>query len=254
MAGHPGLTYADLIKQVAPNLAKNDDDGHIEGRLAHPPRHVAGPDFEDETPDPVTVGFIEDQRIRVGGKPRIALLVDLGPKPGRVEGLALLMLFDDTGKPRLLDAADVGVDKDTSFTDQGPVLHLGPGDDALVTYSEHDDADLTFGAYLVISTIADHLRLVTMLQTPSEKACGWSNIEDITFATAPDPGSPYRRIDISVGAVFKHTDPSCGATDIPKARSTVFRATYRWNAAAHAFETQSDMTKRLKAFNDVIFK
>jgi hypothetical protein len=253
VAGHPGLTYADLIKRVVPDLAKNDADDAFEGDLAKPPRHLAGPEFEG-APDTVKVGFIEDRRIRVGGKPRMALLVDFGDKPDRVEGLALLMLFTDAPAPRLLDDADVGVDKDTSFSDQWPVLHIGPGDDALVTYSEHDDADFTAGSYLVASPIGDHLRMVGLFETPSVKACGWSDIETTAISTSADPGRPYRQINVSVGAVFRHTDPSCGARDVPKAHSAVFRATYRWNAPAHGFETPSDMTARLKAYNDRVFK
>jgi hypothetical protein len=255
VAGHPGLTYFDLIKRVAPDLAKNAADGEFEGHLAKPPRNLAGDEFEGaDPPDTATVGFIEDRRIRVGGKPRMALLVDLGGKPDRIEGLALLMLFTDAPKPRLLDAADVGVDKDTSFSDQWPVLHVGPGDDALVTYSEHDDADYTAGGYLVVSPIGDHLRMVGLFGTQSVKACGWSNIETTTISTSPDPGGPYRQIDVKVGAVFRHTDPSCGAHDVPKAHSAAFHATYRWNAAAHAFETPSHIAARLKAFNDRVFK
>lgn len=250
--GHPGLTYFDLIKQVVRDLAKTDD-GHAEGHLTRQPRHLAGRDYEGPPPDPVTVGYIEDKRIRIGGQRRIALLVDLGPDPERVQSEALLMLFTDAAEPKLLDVAGVSVDKDTGFADHA-VLTLGPGDDALVSYSEHNDADLTFGNYMLISPVGDRLRLVQVYFTPSVVACGWSNIEATTFSTAPDAGSAYRQIDVKVRAVFKHTDPSCGPTEVPKARSTVFRATYHWNAKAHVFRTGSDMAERLKAFNDRIFK
>ena len=249
MPGHPGLTYLDLIRQVAPDLAKNDDDGHVEGRLAHPPRHVAGPDFEGEAPDPVTVGFNEDQRIRVGGKPRMALLVDLGQDPERVENMALLMLFDDGPHPKLLDAADVGVDKETSFTDGGPVLHLGPGDDALVTYSGHDDADLTFGAYLVVSTIGDHLGLVTLVRMVSLKFCGLEQHRGrrtIHHPARSRPSLPPDRRSRSARCSSTPTDGDCGPGMIPKAGSHTFRATYRWNAAAHRFETSSEELKTLE--------
>jgi hypothetical protein len=251
--GHPGLTYLDLIKQAAPDLAENDADGHPEGHLAANPRHIAGPEFQGDAPDSVTVGFIEDQRIRIGGKPRIVLLVDLGPKPDRVEGLALLMLFTDTPHPKLLDAADVGVDKDSALAEHA-VLPLGPGDDALVTYSEHDDADLTMGGYVLISPVGDHLKLVQFLQLTSVVACGWSNVESTRFSTLPDPGRAYRKIEVQVSARFRHTDPSCGASEVPKAHSIVLSATYRWNAAAHRFETTSNIAARWKAFNDRMFK
>lgn len=251
--GHPGLTYLDLIKQAAPDLAKNDADDEIEGHLTKDPRNLGGPEFDGDPPDYVTVGLIDDKRLRIGGKRRLALLVDLGSRPGRVEGLALLMLFDDGPKPKLLDAANVGVDKDSVFAEHA-VLPLGPGDDALVTYSEHDDADLTEGGYVLISPIGDRLKLVQFLQLTSVNACGWSNIESTKFSTSPDRGRAYRQIEVRVSARFRHTDPSCGARDVPKAHSIALSAAYRWNAAAHKFATGSDIAARWKRFNDLVFK
>lgn len=252
--GHPGMTYIDLIKQVVPDLTRHsDDDNKFEGHFATIPRHIAGPDDQGDPPDIVTLGFVEERRIKIGGQPRIALLADLGPKPDRVEGLALLMLFTDTPQPKLLDDADVGMDKDSVLVEHA-VLPLGPGDDALVTYSEHDDADLTMGGYVLISPVGDHLKLVQFLQLTSVVACGWSNMESTKFSTLPDPGRAFRKIEVRVAARFRHTDPSCGASDVPKAHSVVFSAAYRWNAAAHSFETKSDIAARWKAFNDRVFK
>jgi hypothetical protein len=251
--GHPGLTYLDLIRLAVPDLAKNDADGQFEGHFATNPRHIGGPTYQGDPPEVVTVGSIEYQRIKIGGKPRISLLVDLGPKPGRVEGLALLMLFTDTARPQLLDEADVGIDKDTALAEHA-VLPLGPGDDALVTYSEHDDADLTMGGYVLISPIVDHLKLVQLFDVTSVQACGWSNIESAKFATSPDPGRAYRKIEVRLSARFRHTDPSCGPSDVPKAHSIALSAAYRWNASAHSFETTSNIAARWKAFNDRMFK
>lgn len=106
------------------------------------------------------LGAIEDRRILVGGKKRIALLADLGSKESRIENLALLMLFDDEGRaPTLLDAADVGIDRDTGFANQA-VLPLGQGDSALANWSEHNSAGLTMGGYMIVSPVGDHLAMV----------------------------------------------------------------------------------------------
>jgi hypothetical protein len=250
--GHPGMTYLDLIKQSVPDLAKNAD-GRFEGHFATNPRHIGGPTYQGDPPDVVTLGFVEERRIKVGGQPRIVLLADLGPKPDRIEGLALLMLFTDTPRPKLLDDADVGVDKDSALAEHA-VLPLGPSDDALVSYSEHDDADLTMGGYVLISPIGDHLKLVQFLQLTSVVACGWSTMESTKFATSPDPGRAYRKIEVRVSARFRHTDPSCGARDVPKAHSIVLSAAYRWNAATRRFETTSNIAARWKSFNDRMFK
>jgi hypothetical protein len=231
----------------------NSEDNAFEGHLAANPRHVAGPGEQGDPPDSVTLGFVEERRIRVGGKPRIAVLADLGPKEGEVAGLALLMLFTDTPQPKLLDDADVGMDKDSVIADHA-VLPLGPGDDALVTYSEHDDADLTMGGYVLISPVGDHLKMVEFMQLTSVVACGWTDVQSTKFSTLPDPGRAYRKIVVRVSSRFRRTDPSCGARDVPKAQSAVYTADYRWNAAARRFETSSNIEARWKAYNDQVFK
>src|SRR5215468_4789974 len=81
--GHPGLTYADLVRQAVPDLGFNGDDHRPEGHFRTPPRHLAGEVFQGEPSEPAVLGFIEDKRIRVGGKKRIALLAELGGKEGR---------------------------------------------------------------------------------------------------------------------------------------------------------------------------
>lgn len=254
VAGHRGMTYLDLVKLAVPSLAPSAGDDAIYGRLKAMPRHLGGREYDgDGMPDPVTLGEIEAQRIKIGGKRRIAVLADLGEVPGRVEGLALLMLITDEARPRLLDAANVGVDKDTVFAERGP-LALGPGDDALVTYSEHDDADLSMGGYVLIQTAGDRLRLIQIIPVTSVRMCSWENIEDAHFAATPDPGRPYSKITVSVRAAFKRThEDGCSDTP-PKTHAQTFSASFDWNPAHRRFETASGELKRLDAFNTFAFK
>src|SRR5580658_596018 len=156
------------------------------------------------------------------------------------------MLFDDGPRPRLLDAADVSLDQDSEFAD-APLMKLGPGDEAVVTYSEHDDADLTMGGYMIVSAVGDRLRMVDKVATTSEKLCSWTGIETPTFTTAADPGRPYRRIVLTMKAVFTHThEEGCNDEKHPTAGVRTFRAVYRWDPARSAFVTErSD----LKAFD-----
>jgi len=253
VAGHPGMDYLALVQLALPTIVLSPDTHMMQGQLPTPvPRHIAGATYEGEPPDPVTLGTIEDKRIMVGGKPRIALLVDLGPDPDRVQGTVLLILMTDERTPKVLDMADVAVDKDTVFADQA-VLKLGAGDDALVTWSEHDDADLTMGGYVLISTVGDHLALIGTIRLQSERLCAWSNIETVHFSTTPEPGGPFARITASIHAAFKRTPEQCGENGVPKVRPQTFNATYQWNAQSHAFETRSDALRRLGAFNDIVF-
>src|SRR5262245_24445844 len=38
--GHPGLTYADLVRQAVPDLGPSADDRRVEGHFRTPPRHL----------------------------------------------------------------------------------------------------------------------------------------------------------------------------------------------------------------------
>jgi hypothetical protein len=252
--GHPGLTYADLVRRAVPDLAPSADN-QFQGHFKKPPRHLAGEEFQGDPSEPAVLGLIEDKRILVGGKKRIALLADLGGKEGRIEGLALLMLFDDTGSsPKLLDAADVGIDKDTAFADQA-MLPLGPGDAALVTWSEHDDADLTMGGYMLVSPVGDQFAMVARIELTSEKLCSWHGIEHAEFATAPDPASPYNQIQATVTAAITHTGAAgCNDELHPAAARHVFQAAWRWNAATRGFEPAPGNTLGgLDALNNKLF-
>jgi hypothetical protein len=253
--GHPGLTYADLVRQAVPDLALNASGNRVEGHFRMPPRHLAGEEFRGEPSDPAVLGFIEDKRILVGGKKRIALLADLGSKEPRIEGLALLMLFDDEGRaPKLLDAADVGIDRDTVFARQA-VLPLGPGDSALVTWSDHNSAGLTMGGYMIVSPVGDRLAMVAELLLTSEILCSWKAIETARFATAPDPGGRLHRIEATVTATISHTgQEGCNDERHPAAATHVFQGAWRWTPASRRFEPAASTLDGLKALNKQLFE
>ena len=249
--GHTGMTYLDLMRIALPDLALNPDDHEVEGHLPDPPpRHVAGHDFEGPAPDPVTLSSMQELRIRVGGHRRIALLADLGPDPDRAQNTELLILFDDEGPaPKVLDMADVGTDRYSGFVDS-PLLALGPGDTALVTYSEHSDADITMGAYLIVSTVGDRLAMVDWFGVTSENLCSWRGEETARFSTRPDPGRVFRRIEVRARATFRHTgEEGCNDEHLPRAGVRVFRASYRWNAVARRFEAARSQLSGLVALN-----
>jgi hypothetical protein len=238
-----------------PDLALSPDDHRVEGHFAERPRHLAGKAFAGDPSDPAVLGMMEDKRILVAGKKRIALLADFGGKEGRVEGLALLMLFDDEGKaPKLLDAADVGIDKGTVFAEQA-VLPLGPGDSALVTWSEHDDADLTEGGYMLISPIGDRLDMIGRIELTSANLCSWTAHEDSRFAGVPDPGRPYRQIEATVRVVLADTSQEgCSDERHPQAETHVYRASWRWSAASRRFEPAQSTLGALEALNKKLFE
>lgn len=229
--GHPGVTYLDLVRQAAPDLAWNETDKAYEGHMARPLRHAAGKASDVDPPDPVTLSFIFDKRIHVGGKPRIVLSVDLGYPEGYVESYTMLALYDDTAAtPKLLDAVDIGLDKDTSFGDP-PVLALGPGDDAVTTYSEHFNSNQTYSARLLLFPFRDRFQTIANLFTLSDHGCGFEHDETPSFTTRPVRAGPYREVLLTVADTLTRNDEDCGDETVPRRFRHAWRATYRWSAA-----------------------
>ena len=165
------------------------------------------------------------------------------------------MLFDDEGRPpKLLDAADVGIDKDTGLANQA-VLPLGPGDSALVTWSEHGSAGLTMGGYMIVSPVGDHLAMVAQLRLTSENLCSWTAIETADFATTPDPGRPLNRIEATATAEISRTgQEGCNDERHPAAATHVFHAAWRWNPASRRFEPSASTLGGLEALNRQLFE
>ena len=246
--GHGELTWLDLLKQVIPDLAEDPASGKAQGHLKAPIRHLAGPSSDESPPDPVEAQFIEVQRIRAGGRPRILVMADLGPAQDSVSSYTLLALFDDAATPRLLDVVDVGLDRDTSFSGQAK-RRLGPGDDAVVTYSEHFNSSQTYSSWMVAYVRRDRLALAAKVFALSSRECGWERLETPTFTTHPDPGRALGRIDVVVReARTRDTEAGCDQPP-PKAYVRFWRASYRWDAPRQRYVTHSHDLERLAKRN-----
>lgn len=237
--GHPGVTYLALLRQAIPDLAMNATDKQVEGHLKSL-RHIMGKDAGGDPPDPVVADFIEVRHVKAGGKPRLALLVDLGQAEDSAQSTTLLALYDDAARPKLLDAVDVGVDKDTSFNESPSQISLGSGDDALVTYSEHGNSNQGYANRLVIFVRGDRLKLLDTFFTLSDVSCGYRRDETPTFATKPS--TPYATLEVTVTEKLAHIDETCDEPP-PATYTRTYRATYRWDSAKGAFVGHGDLEK-----------
>ena len=204
-------------------------------------------------PDPATLSDLETLPFKSGGKPRLALLADFGHSDDRIEDFALLMVFDDAGRtPRLLDSGFVGVDKDTAFSEH-PLIALGPGDDAIVTYSEHFNSEQTYGGWMVSFLHGRRLRMVAVEQLLSDRGCGYERNETPAFTTRAVPGSPYRELDITVTDEVTHNDDGCGDENAPNVSKHIYRDSWRWNARAGRFRQRLNGVDRLDKKNEARF-
>jgi hypothetical protein len=235
--GHPGVTYLQLLRQAIPGLAMNPASKQAEGHLASL-RHIMGKGQASDPPDPVTADFLEVRHIKAGGKPRLVVLADLGQAEDSTQSTTLLALYDDAPRPKLLDAVDVGVDKQTGFNEAPSQIALGPGDDALVTYSEHGNSNQGYANRLVIYVRGDRFRLLDSFFALSDVTCGYRRDETPSFMTTP--ATPYATLEVTVTETLTHVDEQCDKPPLPTYTRT-YRAAYRWDAAKGAFVGHGDL-------------
>ena len=236
----PGVTYLDLLRQAIPDLAMNAADKQVEGHLK-PLRHIMGKQAGSDPPDPVVADFLEVRHIKAGGRPRLVVLAGLGQAEDSAQSTTLMALFDDAPKPKLLDAVDVGVDKDTGFNDKPSQIALGPGDDALVTFSGHGNSNQSYQARLVIFVRGDRLRLIDDIFVLSDNACGYQRDETPVFAT--QPATPYATLQVTVTERLKRLDEDCGDQAVPPPYVRTYHAAYRWDPVKGAFVGHGDLVR-----------
>jgi hypothetical protein len=238
--GHPGVTYLQLLRQAIPDLAYNPATKQVEGHLKSL-RHIMGDGAGGDPPDPLVADFLEVRQIKAGGRPRLVVLADLGQAEDSAQSTTLMALYDDAPRPKLLDAVDVGVDKDTGFNEKPSQLALGAGDDALVILSGHGNSNQSYQARLVIFVRGDRLRLIDDIFVLSDNACGYQRDETPVFTT--QPGAPYAALQVTVTERLKRLDEDCGDQAVPPPYVRTYHATYRWDAAKGAFVGHGDLVR-----------
>ncbi|TPN56154.1 MULTISPECIES: hypothetical protein [unclassified Mesorhizobium] len=247
LPGSTDVTYLDLARMVIPDLAA-DKDGFYKGGSPIDMRHIEGPDDGGSPPETSSFFNAAVLAIKAGGKDRLAMLFDLGDSPDSAEGYAVLALYDITAKPKLLDAANVAVDRSTYFREPNK-LSIGDGDDALITMSAHFNSNQNYVATPLIMVAKDRFELVDMIYTLDEKLCAYSRRQDIGFQTIAD-GQPYAAIKATVTDTTVPSRESCDEA-APKAASHEISVTYHWDKTHYVKD--SDAFERLAAENEKRF-
>jgi hypothetical protein len=253
VAGAPGITYFDLMKQVVTDLDSGQAEGKSEPK-AHQIvsyRHIEGKDAKTDPAGPVAVSSLAALPVRADGKTRLALLADLGESDGNVAELVLLALFKITATPKLLDVVEVGNDRMTGFADK-PLTHLSSDADLIRIDSDHSNADEDFVDTEFIFVRDGRFRLIDAISTFDIKTCTFALSQLPAVTTRPDRGRPYRRIIVTVREQVKLQDDveGCSETKLPHAFVRLFRATYRWDARRQDFITPSRDMEELAKKND----
>ncbi|TIP29514.1 MAG: hypothetical protein E5X67_06735 [Mesorhizobium sp.] len=227
--GHKDTTYFDLARMVIPDLAA-DKDGFYRGSMPIEMRHIQGPDSGGSPPDTSGLSNAAALAVKAGGKDRLAMLFDLGSSSDSAEGFAVLALYDLAGKPRLLDAVNVAVDRSTHFRDPGK-LPIGPGDDAIITLSTHFNSSQGYVSTPLILVRDDRFELIDMIYTFDESLCAYRRTQELTFHTVAD-GQPYAAIKATVTDATVPNGESCDDA-APEASSRDISVTYHWDGTAY---------------------
>jgi hypothetical protein len=251
VAGHPTVTYFDLVKKIVTDLDSLPAHGEATAHTIVPYRHIEGNHAKTVPAGPVAIQLLTALTIHTLGKSRLALMVDLGPSDGDVTEFTLLALFDMAEQPKLLDVIEVGGDRLTGFTDK-PLLPLGRGSDLIVIDSDHFNSNEDFVGTEFLFVRNDRFQLIGSLFTFDERICASARTQLPIFRTSPDAGRSYRRVYVAVREKLALQDDSadCGDEKIPRPFTKTFHETYRWSARRQKFAVTSSDLKKLEREND----
>ncbi len=243
-----GMTYLDLLQFVVPGISV--DGGTYSGGRPINLRHLHDQgslgDVEIPRTGPLKLAAVP---VRSGGRDRMALLVDFGATEDGT-GLAVLALFDITGAPRLLDAADIAADRWTSFI--APVrLSAGPGDDLLVTQSTHSNSSQSYAIASLVLVRDDRLGLIDTIAYLSDRACTFERRQNLTITQGE--GEPIADVVATVTELTTPTGEDCNGQSRPEPGSRTITVTYRWDSAAQRYVPTSDAFTSLARENEKRF-
>jgi hypothetical protein len=244
LAGHPAISYFDLLKQIVPDLTvdRNTATGRKIGTL----RHIAGPDNGAGAPDVIKISQLQALNFQAQGKPAIAILVEIGEVESSVEKPVVLAVFEDGEHPRLLDFVDVGMDRLTGFG-RPKLLRIGPNDQAIVTDSQHFNSNENFGSLALIFVRDGKLQLVDTFSTFGMQVCSRRETQTLSFRARPTARTaPYFAITAALKEQRVRTGETCDGEKrlAPYARTVT--TIYAWNPATGRFTAKSDAIKRLE--------
>ena len=225
--GSEDVTYADLVRLVVPGTAGNE---------VIDVRDIGGTEVEDLEPASAAAPRLSAVPVRSGGLDRMAVLLNFGS--GRdVVGLAILALFDVSGEPTLLDAANVASGDGTSFLDPAR-LPVGIGDDLLAIQSTHWNSSQGYTTVPLVLVRNDRLELVDSIFAFDENLCAFERTQRPELRH--EAGEPFSDI---VASVTEETTPSgedCGDHPVPEAGIRTITVRYQWDAGAQRYIPDSD--------------
>ena len=227
VAGREDVSFADLVRLVMPGTAGNETIDV---------REIGSDVVEDLEPASIAAPRVAAVPVRSGGLDRMALLLDFGS--GRdVVGLAILALFDITGEPRLLDAANVASGRWTSFLDPAR-LAVGAGDGLLTIQSTHANSSQGYTTVPLVLVRNDRLELVDAIFVFDERVCAYERTQRLDLRHGAQ--EPFSDVVATVTEATTLSGANCGEATVPEAGTRTITVTYRWDAGERRYIPDSD--------------
>ena len=245
-AADSGETYLDLARAFVPDL---EADGMTwEGHSLNED-FASRFDLDTDWPDGLSISGVETVPVTSGGSRRLAVLYDFGPLSDVPQGPAILALYQLGQSVHLIDAVDVGLDRESSFSDPA-TLDLGGGVSALVVRSDHWNSNQSYRATSVMLASAKGLTPIDTIQTFSERLCGLSRTQEPTVTVDKAGKTPALRVEVRIRD--EKVEESCDESPAPQPERTI-SVTYRPDERTGAYAPDSDALEVLARENEERF-
>lgn len=230
-------TYAELIAMVLPGAVETDEFIVVETDVALP--HIEGEDFAVIAPAPVTVIDFNGVSLDVDGKPHLALMIELAEAPNSAAPIAALALFDVSGEPVLVDAVDIGFDRQSGFA-LPPTLTVGAGHDLILGFNSHGNAGQFYNAITIIDVVDGELTMVDQVLTLATLGCDETRTQYLDYVVATPEGEGKGDFTVIVRDVFEPIDETCTNLGPHMIGETSYVVDYRWDEAEGRYVAQGD--------------
>lgn len=247
---HGATTYLDLARHFVPDI-RNTGNGYV-GTRHIDIRHIAGKDFAAIGGDAFGFYDISSVKLTTGGKERLLVLFDFAQVTKEAQGLAVLALYDVSGQPFLLDAADIGFDQSTYFFDQA-LVPVGNDANVVLTMSTHFNSSQTYNSQVMTMVRGDRLERIDDVTLLSDRNCGVERQQSISYAANPAEGKPYAPVKVTVTDVQSAIAEVCAELTPPELGKREARTTYVWDTGQNRYLPDSDAIDKLETENETRF-
>lgn len=239
--------FLDLARHFVPDL--DGMDNVFTGKTFNPVRHIGGRDFANEEVETFGLFDVSHVRMKADGKERFVVLFDFSQAADAAQGVAILALYDlAAGRPKLLDAADIGFDASTYFFDRA-LLPVSEGTDVILTSSSHYNSSQSYATQSMILVRNDRFELIDSTGLFGERHCGVDRQQVIHYAANPSQGKPYAPITVTVTDTASAIEEACADLKSAQLGTKQIRTTFIWNAGKRRYLPDSDVMERLEKDN-----